>query len=202
MNDKEIQEMINRNELLPSGLTTTGDLYLGSYAHALPSGLTTTGYLYLGSYAHALPSGLTTTRDLELGSYAHALPSGLTTTGNLELGSYAHALPSGLTTTYKNDLFEVLTVAEKEVPALLKALRYGRVEGSTYSGECKCLVGTLEEAGRGRLSLPHRPERLAERWFAMIHKGDTPVTCAQAKYAEEWVLEFMERSESLTRLSC
>ncbi len=39
MTNAQIQNLIECNQPLPAGLTTTGDLYLGSYAHALPAGL-------------------------------------------------------------------------------------------------------------------------------------------------------------------
>jgi hypothetical protein len=189
LTQSEIESLIAQNKPLPAGLTTTGNLYLRSYAHPLPAGLTTTGDLYLGSYAHPLPAGLTTTGDLYLGSYAHPLPAGLTTTGYLYLGSYAHPLPAGLTTRFKNDLFEILAVARREVPYLLASLRAGKIDGSTYDGPCRCLVGTLEKSGQ--VSIPHRSDRPAERWFMAINKGDTPATNRSAKYAEEWIQDFM-----------
>ena len=137
-----------------------------------------------------LPAGLTTTGSLELGSYAHPLPAGLTTTGSLELRSYAHPLPAGLLSRIKNDLFEILTVAYQEIPALQKALVDGKVDGSTYDGPCRCLVGTLERSGT--VSLPHRASRPAEQWFIGINKGDTPATNEKARIAAEWVDEFLQ----------
>jgi hypothetical protein len=175
-------------------LTTTGYLYLASYSHALPAGLTTTGYLYLGSYSHALPAGLTTTGDLNLCSYSHALPAGLTTTGYLYLGSYSHALPAGFTQRVKDDLFGILDQAAPEVPALLKSLRDGKIDGSTYDGVCRCLVGTLERSGE--VCLPHQPSRPAERWFSLIREGDIPENNRIAKYAEQWIGEWMAANAS------
>ena len=120
-----------------------------------------------------------------------SLPAGLTQTGDLDLTGYAHALPAGLINRVKNDLFEILTVSVAQVPDLLIAIRTGKINGSTYEGECRCLVGTLEKAGKGKLSLPHRAERPAERWFVPISKGDTPATNRNAKMAKEWVEEFL-----------
>ena len=119
------------------------------------------------------------------------LPAGLTTTGDLNLGSYAHPLPAGLTTTIKNDFFEILTLSFDEIPALKKALHEGKIDGSTYEGTCRCLVGTLEKAGKGRLTLPHIATRPAERWFAHIREGDTPKTNQNAHYADQWIEEFL-----------
>ena len=116
------------------------------------------------------------------------LPAGLTTTGNLDLGSYAHALPAGLTTTIKTDFFKILDSAFPEVPYLAEALREGSIDGSTYSGRCKCLVGTLEASGK--ISLPHDAERPAEMWFRNIRPGDTPKNNKAAKLTEEWIEEW------------
>lgn len=59
-------------------------------------------------------------------------------------------------------------------------------------GLCRCLVGTLEAAGKGSLTLPHNPQRPAEAWFGPIRKGDTPETNQNAKYAAAWIDEFLE----------
>ena len=66
----------------------------------------------------------------------------------------------------------ILSRAHREVPALIAALRGGKVNGSTYEGECACLVGTLENAGA--TDLPHVATSPAERWFAAIRTGDKP----------------------------
>jgi hypothetical protein len=189
MTAKEIQNLIAANKPLPAGLTTTGYLELRSYSHPLPAGLTTTGNLDLGSYSHPLPAGLTTTGDLDLRSYSHPLPAGLTTTGYLELGSYSHPLPAGLTQRVKGDMFAILDQAPTEVPALLKSLRNGKIDGSTYDGDCRCLVGTLERSRK--VSILHDSSRPAERWFVAIRKGDMPENNPSAKYAEQWIEEWM-----------
>ena len=86
----------------------------------------------------------------------------------------------------------ILTMARREVPALITALREGRVDGSTYSGTCACLVGSLENAGAS--GLPHNANSPAESWFIPIRKGDTPESDNEggfrSKLALEWALEF------------
>jgi hypothetical protein len=92
----------------------------------------------------------------------------------------------------KADFIEVISRARLEIPAMVKALREGRVNGSTYEGECACLVGTLENAGA--TGLPHDSERPIERWFMMISEGDKPGDSSPGGYAIgkalEWALEY------------
>jgi hypothetical protein len=92
----------------------------------------------------------------------------------------------------KADFWMILAMARHEVPALISALRNGKVDGSTYKGSCTCLVGTLENAGAK--SIPHVPSSPAERWFSPIRRGDVPAGDGEgsfrARTALEWALEF------------
>jgi len=101
--------------------------------------------------------------------------------------------PSTLRAT-RADLFDVLLRAIPEVPALLTALREGRVDGSTYEGDCACLCGTIANVrGVNVDDLDFKDAtRPIESWFFAIEKGDTPATNAAAKQAEKWIVEFME----------
>ena len=82
------------------------------------------------------------------------------------------------------------------MPALRDALVEGRVNGSTYEGECACLVGTIANArgvrfndlGHGLTPCVTRP---AERWFLGIQRGDTPDTNQISRITVEWVDEFL-----------
>ncbi|HEF4754619.1 pentapeptide repeat-containing protein [Burkholderia multivorans] len=97
----------------------------------------------------------------------------------------------------KADFIEVISQAPREVPALIDALKAGRVDGSTYSGECACLVGTIANA-RGidvysaELGIPKDESRPAERFFLAIRKGDTPETNAASKLALEWAETWLD----------
>jgi hypothetical protein len=99
------------------------------------------------------------------------------------------------------------------VPALLDALKAGRVDGSVYRASkrvdgkcCGCLVGSLEIARAERLGIqldagtdfvPDECDvverdagRPAERWFLGIRLGDTPEKSTVAKWTVEAVEEF------------
>ena len=95
----------------------------------------------------------------------------------------------------RTDFFDVLLRAPGEVAALRQALIDGRVDGSTYSGDCACLVGTIANA-RGcekddLVTIEPDSDRPAERWFMNIHPGDTPEKSHVAKLTVEWVDEFL-----------
>ena len=99
--------------------------------------------------------------------------------------------------SFKSDFWMTLTYARDEVPALIAAIREGRVNGSQYEGECACLVGTLANA-RGQnyaLAFPdHSARNPAEQWFLMIKQGDKPGDDTGGGFAAgkalEWALEW------------
>jgi hypothetical protein len=97
----------------------------------------------------------------------------------------------------KDDFFKVLDATPTEVPALLETLRSGRVDGSTYEGECACLVGTIAKArGVNPRSIPNLvpdSNRPAERLFLAIRRGDTPENHPIAKIVEDWIGEWMAK---------
>jgi hypothetical protein len=86
----------------------------------------------------------------------------------------------------------VLLDAVHEIPALKQALINGQVSGSTYTGECCCLVGTIAKT-RGvdyhDLGIANAV-RPIERFFLAIQEGDTPENSQFAKLALEWAEEF------------
>jgi hypothetical protein len=99
-------------------------------------------------------------------------------------------LSRAVLTPIRDDIWAVLSSLPAEVPALIKALKAGRVDGSTYTGECSCLVGTLAAARGADVenlgSLKINASRPAERFFMGIRKGDTPETNQFSKLALEW----------------
>ncbi|HWL53838.1 MAG TPA: hypothetical protein VNQ90_15470, partial [Chthoniobacteraceae bacterium] len=97
----------------------------------------------------------------------------------------------------KGDFFEILLNAPAEVAGLKAALIAGEVDGSTYFGDCCCLVGTLARvSGVAHDDIPGiTPDasRPAERWFLAIRKGNTPENNAVAKLTLEWIEEFQAK---------
>ncbi len=100
----------------------------------------------------------------------------------------------------RDDIFAVLSAAPHEVQGLLTALKEGRVDGSTYEGDCACLVGTLAKVKGceyGEIKgLKPDGSRPAERFFIGIKRGDTPATSQCSKLAEEWVNDWLQRMEA------
>ena len=97
----------------------------------------------------------------------------------------------------RDDLWAVLSAAPSEVPGLLAAIREGRIDGSTYEGECACLVGTIEHvAGAPHNTLPilkPNSSRPAEMFFLGINQGDTPETNQFAQLAADWIEDWLTR---------
>ena len=104
-------------------------------------------------------------------------------------------------TKIRDDIWAVLSSSPSEVPGLRTALIEGRVDGSTYKGDCACLVGTIANIRQCNYeSIPNlRPdaERAAERFFLAIRKGDTPETNQCSKLALEWVDQWLANVRTL-----
>ena len=73
----------------------------------------------------------------------------------------------------------------------------GTVDGSTYSGDCACLVGTIAKR-RGFISVHNlgalKPDasRPAETWFMQIRPGHTPENHEPTRIAAEWVSQWLD----------
>jgi hypothetical protein len=97
----------------------------------------------------------------------------------------------------RKDLWAVLSLASREVPAIRGALVEGRVDGGTYYGECACLIGTIATARGCDVyslgSLGPAPGRPIERFFMGIDRGDTPQTSPIAEIVVEWIDEWCAR---------
>src|SRR5580700_10222822 len=97
----------------------------------------------------------------------------------------------------KADFIAVIEQAPNEVPALISALQEGRVDGSTYSGECSCLVGTIATAqgldvDSDEFKIKKDSSRPAERFFLGIRKGDTPENNPLSKIALGWAKDWLK----------
>ena len=103
-------------------------------------------------------------------------------------------LRSAILTPIKNDMFIVLLTAIPEIQNLKAALIGGKIDGSTYDGECACLAGTLEKTQdsdiKSAIFNNRDASRPIERFFLGIKKGDTPDNSQFSKLALEWIEEF------------
>lgn len=102
--------------------------------------------------------------------------------------------------SFKSCLWMTLSENPSEAKGVALALKEGRVNGSTYSGECACLVGTIANIkGVEATTLPHNSNNPSEQWFMMIKEGDTPDKdtggAFAAKLALEWVEEWLALQE-------
>ena len=104
-------------------------------------------------------------------------------------------LSGAVLTPIRDDLWAVLASAPREAAGLRQALIDGKVDGSTYTGECACLVGTLAKVrGCGIQDIPGlRPDssRPIERFFTGISPGDTPDKSEVARLALMWTDEWI-----------
>ena len=104
-------------------------------------------------------------------------------------------------TPIKDDFFAVLIRSIPEIKYLKQNIIEGKIDGSTYEGECSCLSGTLH---RGAVKHNGPKEKIIvkqildcrnasrpiERFFLGIKRGDTPETNQFSKLALEWLNEF------------
>jgi hypothetical protein len=109
--------------------------------------------------------------------------------------SYANLRSANLRSA-KADYFDVLLRGKKEVAGLRKAIVEGRINGSSYEGECACLVGTIANVAEVKYNkipnLKPDSERPAERLFLAIKQGDKPNTNQISKIVLAWTDEFIE----------
>ena len=106
-------------------------------------------------------------------------------------------------TPIRDDVWAVLSSAPAEAAGVLTALREGRVDGSTYEGDCACLVGTIARLRDVSYQSVDglRPDGLrpAERFFLLIERGDTPETNQASAIAAEWVEQWIARMRAAFR---
>jgi hypothetical protein len=69
------------------------------------------------------------------------------------------------------------------------------VDGSTYTGDCACLVGTIANVRHCKYNdlgtLKPNCDRPAEKFFMGIRGGDTPETNEVSRIALAWVDEWL-----------
>src|SRR3990167_7317335 len=112
-------------------------------------------------------------------------------------GAYLEGADLGGT---KADIFKVLDLAPKEVPGLRQALIDGRIDGSVYSGECACLIGTLANVRQCNYqdmgALKPQSSRPSEKWFLMFRPGKnhTPERHGGAKITLGWIDEWLKNN--------
>ncbi|NJK43359.1 MAG: pentapeptide repeat-containing protein [Pleurocapsa sp. SU_196_0] len=93
------------------------------------------------------------------------------------------------------DFNRIIIKAIPEIAGLRRALIEGRVDGSTYTGACACLVGTIANERQADCNtldgITPDSGRPAERFFLAIRKGDKPETNQASAIAVSWIDEFV-----------
>jgi hypothetical protein len=164
-----------------------------STKHAIRSRWNSDTVLFECKVPADIESGLRTRYVLERAVEDRAVLSGADLSGAVLRGA---VLSGAVLREFKADFFDVLLRAPREIAGLREALIAGRVDGSTYEGECACLVGTIanvrgasyDSLGNGISPNAGRP---IEQWFMSIRKGDTPETNQCSKLAVEWIDDFV-----------
>ena len=95
----------------------------------------------------------------------------------------------------RSDFFFRLVLAEGEVPFLYDSLMRGKINGSSYTGECCCFVGTIANARKENyeeLTCGLKPDSSSptERWFLAIREGDRPYNNKISQITVEWIREW------------
>lgn len=101
----------------------------------------------------------------------------------------------------KHDLWDVLLHGIKEIPFLKKKIIEGKIDGTSYDGECACLNGTLENSAKENngemmdkkirgIRDCRNPDRPIERFFLAIRIGGAPENNQVAKMVLAWIEEF------------
>jgi hypothetical protein len=137
--------------------------------------------------------------DLSGANLIRANLSGANLSGaNLSGANLSGANLSGI----REDFLAILRTVPLEVPGLRKAIIDGKVDGSTYTGECACLVGTIANVRHcspyEMPDLTPNSSRPAERFFLAIDIGDTPETNQVSAMALNWIDEFLAQHAEVT----
>ena len=117
---------------------------------------------------------------------------------NLRYSNLSNSDLSGSNLTpIRDDFWAVLSSVPSEVAALREKIVAGEINGSTYKGECACLVGTIANA---RLctyqeipGLSPNASRPIERFFTAITPGKTPENHEPSRIVLEWLDTWVAR---------
>ena len=107
-------------------------------------------------------------------------------------------------TGIKDDFLAAILYLPAEVPFLRQALLDGKIDGSSYRGECACLAGTMAHACgmafdefKQKVMMPIDPDSPREVWFRLIREGDTPESSQAASITLEWIDEAMTGANAM-----
>jgi len=102
---------------------------------------------------------------------------------------------------FRTDLIAEILKLPDELENLRDQLIAGKISGSTYTGECACLAGTIAKH-RGLTTISSGDvmsdnavkfqvdsSSPREKWFLNVQKGDTPETSQIAKITLGWIEE-------------
>jgi len=114
---------------------------------------------------------------------------------------------------FKNDLIAEVLKRPNELENLRDTLIAGKIDGSTYTGECVCLAGTIaNRRGIEHMASGCKIENNGvtfvadyssprEQWFMTIRNGDTPESSLSAKVALEWINEAIAIRDSIRKMA-
>ncbi len=100
--------------------------------------------------------------------------------------------------TIYEDFISKLNLQKEEVVGLLQAVVDGKIDGSSYEGDCACFVGTLAKVkGCPYTALKVKAEvgSPTEKFFLAIRKGDTPENNPISEIVACWIIEFLLENE-------
>ena len=108
-------------------------------------------------------------------------------------------LSSANLTDIKKDFFERLTLAKGEAKGLYDYLMKGKINGSSYEGECACFCGTIanirqEKYSEMKIDLRPDSDSPTERFFLAIRKGDIPQSNPVSDVVRTWIEEFAKEN--------
>ncbi len=111
---------------------------------------------------------------------------------------YADLSSADLSDT-KKDFLERLSKAKDEVKGLYDYLMKGKINGTSYEGDCACFCGTIANIRKENykeMSIDLRPDSSSptEIFFMTIQKGDLPQSNPVADIVRTWIEEFAKEN--------